>query len=133
MSATMKPIDWTRPLRTTDCHDKAVVYGIDPDAERPISIHVPATGWRGDLTREGYGHTVTSVPLVENVPPEPVIVERFAVVRKMAHGVDGHPSQYEISGSVPLMMERSAAVDLRNSIKGPFYYVARVLIEEDGR
>jgi len=60
-------IDWTRQLRTTDGHDLAFVERIHPNAPRPISLHVPATGWCGDVDRDGRlfdGHW----PVVENVP-----------------------------------------------------------------
>ena len=121
-----KPIDWTRPLRTTDCHDRAVVERINADAARPICIHVPATGYRCDLTRDGYRDEAMSVPLVENAPGDcaPEIVERFVPMTAGDHGL------YHFGFTAPFNSRREA-VESCSALAN--VRIARVLIEEPAK
>lgn len=126
---TARKIDWTRELRTTDGHDAVTVERINPTAARPISIHVAATGWRGDVDRDGFGSRATTVPLVENVPAEPVIVERFMIVRKQStQGCVGYFPEPEAI----LVSEKSALASKAKPSAFFDYLIARVLIEECG-
>lgn len=83
-----KPIDWTKPLRVVGTHDEVKVVAIDPRDERPVRVASPCTEddplgqkWDGFVDRDGRGilWPGTVEFAVENIPPEPRIVEMWAV------------------------------------------------------
>lgn len=109
-----KPIDWTRPLRMTGggMHP-ARVTGINPDSKTPVSLHVQATGWRGDVDRDG---VLAGIQMVENAPTPPV--ERWLLLTVS----DGGP--YEIHSE---MLLKRPDFELGKNER-----IAKVLIEEPG-
>jgi hypothetical protein len=66
----MKPIDWTRALRTTGPeHHTVHVVSIEPRQRLPMVVRVDGTGQSFVLTRDGRMADVEGVkPYVENVP-----------------------------------------------------------------
>lgn len=84
---TKPAIDWTKPLRVVRTHEPVKVFEIEPCLERPIRVgwvpkgSTPCSRW---LDRSGRGagdEGPALAAMVENIPPEPRIVERWVVVR----------------------------------------------------
>ncbi len=119
------PIDWTRPLRTTSPgHHEVRVERIDPAEPLPIHILVSQTGERFVVTRDGR-MAASAGHYIENVPPEPRIVERFGVVLSSPDLV----AVYRINSDV--LPDRAEAERLAAGL-GIDNRVARILIEEPG-
>lgn len=85
------PIDWTKPLRVVGTHESALVFSIYPHLDDPIEIRI--NGRSGRVGRDGKGFLIddrnrTGDIAVENIPPEPRIVERWGyaeLIDKIGH------------------------------------------------
>lgn len=125
-----KPIDWFKPLRVVGTQDEVKIVAIDPRDARPVRLASPRTKddplgqkWTGAVDRDGHGvvfhlRAGTVEFAVENIPPEPRIVERWAV----------HTRQDDYIGAYLHPTREAAEAKLRGYERHA--RIARVLIEE---
>lgn len=124
--AMTKPaIDWTLPLRVVGTHERVQRVQIEP---APTGTHIVAF-WQARGGQDGFNSTYANVDArgystdgthdhtVENIPPEPRIVERWMGVQHTGGG-----NYRSVAGWLPA--DRYEAPD--------GFRIARVLIEEPG-
>lgn len=126
-------IDWTKPLRVVETHELVRVDGINPNRAWPYVIRIWEMGGvrtgSGEADRDGRAQVQNANGVfrsitVENVPPEPRIVKRWAYVTPVTLRSD----EFGVEYSLPLQPAQ------RSEIKTlpPGTLLARVLIEEPG-
>lgn len=125
---TKPAIDWTRPLRTVGGKHSARVLSIDPADEYPVKVEISEGRDAEYIERVDRNGAIRggAYVLIENVPPEPRIVERWTVL-KWSGGY------YFPINSDALDRTRTESDERITSItRRGHYRIARVLIDEPG-
>lgn len=116
-------IDWTKPLRVVGTHEEvteARMPARSADDELPVWIMIDTEVFQRTFRvdrcgRHPDGHAV------ENIPPEPRIVEGWTIV--MALGADQYAAVYS---------RKVAERERENQLSPECWRLAKLLIEEDG-
>ena len=130
--ARILPIDWTKPLRVVGTHEPIESTMIDRHGRRSVVVEHSAPGgasYRVYRVDPATGRTIPPEPVfvVENVPAEPRIVERWMRILRTPSGDYTTDPAKSFFGNV-LWDYRPVEFDDHNYRIN--YRIARVLIEE---
>lgn len=137
MSAS-KPIDWTRPLRVVGTHAQITRVLIVPGQPRgDFWVQSNFGSWAvnahtGCGARDSHGLPIPGQSDVENIPPEPRIVEMWTAVYKASNGTGSRYWAKEdwLKGGRNLVYDSPPKIT--PAFPGGVFRIARVLIEEPG-